>query len=491
MNIDGLIKTLLESCLDAAVLTDPEFGVLYWNPQANRLFQWEADDVAGKSLIDLVVPPDRRKEFQDHFAQSINSELESTEPTTAEFCMQDAAGRELRLETTLGTGEYQGRRIHFAYFRKVSKPQTEFLGRASHEIRTPLNSITGFSQILLKLLEEGKVDESFTRYLRLVVESGEQLAEVIGNVLDLSQLESGTAEIRKEAFDLKVVVKSLVTIFASQAREKGIDLDYFMDETINRPAVSDRRKLNQVLTCLLSNAVKYTESGRVTLGCKKKDDGILFQVNDTGPGIPPAKLAHIFEPFGSGSLPGKPEKSGAGLGLAVAKKAADILGGKLWAESELNQGSRFYFWAPMEFGTEQADASSPKRPVKFLAGQKVLLVDDNEKSLLLTRLFLNRMGLEPETAVNGVEAVEKAVALQPDLILMDTQMPLMDGLQATGELRKKTETKNTPIIGISAHVGWEHEEAGLRAGLTAYLTKPLQYKKLETACQKFLKKRTG
>ncbi len=512
MEIDGFIKTLLESCPDAAVLTDPEFRIIFWNREADRLFKWKAREVLGQSLAEVVVPSARRKEFNDHFARSMDSEPETAESAWAGFCFQDKTGLELTLEATTGAAENQGRRICFAYFRgaskiknleeallekdqnvqKAEKAKTEFLARASHEIRTPLNSIIGFSDILLKMLEEGKVDESFAGYLRLIVESGEQLAGVIGNVLDLSKLESGTSEIREEAFDLKVVVKSLVTIFASQAREKGVELNYFMDENIKGPLVSDRKKLNQILTCLLSNAIKYTESGRATLGCQRKDNGILFQVNDTGPGIAPEKLAKIFEPFGSGGDSDKPEKAGAGLGLAVAKKAAEVLRGKIWAESKLNQGSRFYFWIPLGLEAAEDDGSpaETESPAKFLAGQKVLLVDDNEKSLLLTQLFLNRMGLKPETAVNGVEAVEKAVALQPDLILMDTQMPLMDGLEATRELRKKAETQNIPIIGISAHAGWEHEDAGMRAGLTAYLAKPLQYKKLETACRKFLKKAT-
>jgi signal transduction histidine kinase len=231
---------------------------------------------------------------------------------------------------------------------KANKAKSLFLANMSHEIRTPLNAITGFSNILYKLYKQDRINEKFEEYLEIILKSGSNLTEVINNILDLSKIESGKMETTKETMDLKVVVKGLNAIFKNSMTVKGISFNYYYDDEIPNSIYSDRVKLNQILTNLLGNAQKFTDTGKVELKVQKENGSILFSVTDTGIGIPSDKLGSIFNIFEQVDGSMTRDYGGSGLGLALTKKMAERLGGEIWVESQVKKGSSFYFRLPIE-----------------------------------------------------------------------------------------------------------------------------------------------
>ena len=369
----------------------------------------------------------------------------------------------------------------------ANKAKSEFLSNTSHEIRTPLNAITGFSKILLKMLKKKQINEKFEEFLNLIIKSGNNLSEVINNVLDLAKIESGKVRVHKIGFDLRIVIKSLIAIFKYQALEKGINLNYYFDFQIKNYVFSDRVKINQIITNLLSNAIKFTDSGDVILEVKKSNDLLLFSVTDTGIGIKAERLNSIFKEFEQVDSSTTWTNRGSGLGLSICKHLVELLGGNISAESQEGKGSRFTVTLPLEEIEVIKDEEEPMDDLVFSKENKVLLVEDNKENMLLAKTILNDLGIEPETAENGELAIEKAVKISPDLIFMDVQMPVMDGLEAAKRLRKNPQTKSIPIIGMSAHALSEHEMEGKIAGFTDYLTKPIDFQKFSKVCLKYLK----
>jgi PAS domain S-box-containing protein len=501
------IAKIIESALDAIIMIDCDGEIIAWNNQAEIIFGWTEDESIGKNLANLIIP----KEYQQAHRDGLKKYLETGEGqvlnTRIEITAIRKFGQEFPVELSI-TPIVHGDNVNFSGFirdltekkksekklqdatkaaQASSKAKSEFLANTSHEIRTPLNAITGFSGILLKLLKQDKVDEDFEQYLGIIVRSGENLTEVINNVLDLSKIESGKMELHKEPFDLKVVIKSLVSIYKHQAMVKGIELEYRYDKNLEGLIISDRVKLNQILTNLIGNAIKFTEKGIINIEVQKQDNKIHFTVKDSGIGISNDKVDIIFNAFEQADSSTTRNYGGSGLGLAITKKMTELLGGRIGLESIEGKGSEFYFDIPFEEVAKTENISAENHEISFSSNNKILLVEDNEENLLLVQVLLKGFGLKPILARNGVEAIQKAKESSPDLILMDVQMPEMDGLQATKQIREINGIKNTPIVGLSAHAMKEHEEDAFEVGMDDYLTKPLDSEKLEKILIKHLK----
>ncbi|MZH01926.1 MAG: PAS domain S-box protein [Nitrospinae bacterium] len=501
------ISKIIESALDAIIMMDQHGKIITWNIQAEKIFGWSEQESIGKNLAELIIPG----KYQEAHRAGLQKYLETGEGrvlnTRVEITAIRKYGQEFPVELSV-TPIVHGDEVNFSGFirdltdkkqaerelqdaikaaQAASKAKSEFLANTSHEIRTPLNAITGFSNILLNLLKQKKVDEDFENYLNIIIRSGENLTEVINNVLDLSKIESGKMEIQKEPFDLKVVVKSLVAIYKHQAMEKGIDLEYSFDKNLECIIISDRVKLNQILTNLIGNSIKFTEKGFIHIDAKQQGNKILFTVKDSGIGIPKDRVDNIFNAFEQADSSMTREYGGTGLGLAITKKMAELLGGEIWLESMEQKGSSFYFTIPLERVVESTESDKEEPEVVFSNENKVLLVEDNEENLLLAQVILKTLGIKPLLARNGLEALDKTKEVSPDLILMDIQMPEMDGLKTTIILRESEEYKSLPIIGLSAHALKKHEDDALQAGMDGYLTKPIDSKKLTQICINYLK----
>lgn len=497
--------SIIKHAVDSIVTINESGEIKSVNPATLRTFQYFEKELIGFNLNTLI-PQSSPNHPNNHLLNKSGKILSNLVGKKHEFWGRRKDGKIIPLSSTVSDIILKNERFVTFFMRDISeqkhiekelqeatmeatassKAKSAFLANTSHEIRTPLNAITGFAHILLKLLKQNKIGKDFKRYLEIIISSGENLTEVINNVLSLCEIYSEKTNISKEPFDLKVVIKNLVSIYKKQALINGIDLEYRFDKELEGLIISDRLKLNQVLINLIDNSLKFTENGFIHLNVEKHEKNILFSVKDSGIGIPADKIAKILNPFEQADNSMTKNYGGAGLGLAITKEISESLGGKIWLESEEGNGSTFYFEAPLEKVETTSSSDQKDSTILYSDKNKILIVDDDENNLLLTKIILEDFGLSPIIARNGIEAIEVSINNSPDLILMDLQMPEMDGLEATRQIRNIENIKNIPIVGLSAHAMKEHEEDAFNAGLDDYLIKPLDFCKLKKVCLKYL-----
>ncbi len=372
----------------------------------------------------------------------------------------------------------EAQRLAFEAAEAANQAKTRFLSNMSHEIRTPLGVVQGFADLAL---EPNLAEADRNEYLLTIKRNAQNLTKLLGEILDLAKVEAGKIEIEKSRFSLTELISEIIEGMRLQAREKGISLALRVVQPFPQFVVSDITRLRQVVLNLVSNAVKFTERGGVELVATAREDGGLTQVEidvtDSGIGLSAAQRARLFEAFVQADSSTTRKYGGTGLGLNLSKRLAQALGGDLTLEwSEEGRGSTFKFYFDAGVLTKSdyaapAPAAAAIAGAKNLAGLRVLLVEDSiDNQLLLTR-YLKKTGANVEVASDGLEGVEKGAATAFDVILMDLQMPNLDGYEATRELRGRGLT--TPIVALTAHAMKEEMDRALSSGFTDYLTKPV------------------
>ena len=362
--------------------------------------------------------------------------------------------------------------------------KSQFLANMSHEIRTPLNGMLG----MVELLRQTEMNEQQQRYAETVTRSGTALLGLINDILDLSKIEAGKLELEHGGFDLAALVYETSDLFAEPARAKGLRLDVVLPDAVRMNLVGDQHRLRQVLINLLGNAVKFTTQGHVRLAVSQAEDrgatvGLKFEVSDTGIGISAAKQAMIFDAFAQADGSTTREFGGTGLGLSIAKQICAMMGGELGVQSEPGVGSTFWFTVTMRKGT-QASAAKPvtdaqRRPQPSAANGtkpvRVLLVEDNAVNMEVGRGLLQSLGCVVTSALDGQDAVEQYRPGSFDMVLMDLQMPRMDGFSATSAIRELQQRigDKTPVLALSAHALPGDRAKSLLAGFDDHLTKPV------------------
>ena len=372
---------------------------------------------------------------------------------------------------------------HFA-----SQAKGEFLANMSHEIRTPLNGIIGMSN----LLRDTKLTDKQGEFLRILRGSAEALLTVINDILDFSKIEAGRLEIVPVPMDLRHLASNAVEMLTNQARDKGLELRLEYDDATDSRFIGDASRVRQVLLNLLSNAIKFTESGYVEVRVRamKSNDSdtvVAISVEDTGIGIEENHLDIIFDQFSQADASTTRKFGGTGLGLAISRQLARMMGGDLSVESEVGKGSTFTLTLPLEIDSSPTDAEEP-HPIELvvtdgngnalpdnLAGLRILLVEDNPANQKAAVWMLERLGCHVEIADNGRLGYEMATAGDYHLVLMDMQMPEMDGIQATDAIRKAEETgSHIPIIAMTANVLDGDRQRCMEAGMDDYVSKPVE-----------------
>lgn len=368
----------------------------------------------------------------------------------------------------------------------ASRAKSEFLANMSHEIRTPLNAILGLAHLARQELSPGKARD----YLDKIDDAGKHLLHLINDVLDMSKLEAGHMKLEKAPFSLSRTAEVLVDCLAPRARESGLDLSLTIDADVPDRLIGDSLRLRQLLTNLVGNALKFTERGGVELHVALAEQTnlsgdqvrLLVSVKDSGIGIPPEARAHIFDSFRQADSSSTRRFGGTGLGLAICVEIVKLMRGTITCESEVGKGSTFRFTCLLEKDqpekTEEAEQQTAPPAEKTLAGRKVLAAEDNEINRLILSSLLESRGLLATLAENGSEALrlldEAWREGKPfELVLMDIQMPEMDGLTATRRLRDDERFRNVPVLAMTAHAFREDREKSLAAGMNAHLTKPI------------------
>ena len=373
----------------------------------------------------------------------------------------------------------------------ANQAKSEFLANMSHEIRTPMNGVLGMAQLLLAT----DLSPRQIRYAEMIRASGNSLLAVINDVLDFSKIEARKIEIERIDFDLHALLRECRDAFSPSADQKGLDLRLELDPRLPLHLQGAPSRLRQILNNLLGNAVKFTPKGSVLLRAAPVDPPdaasasvlIRFDIADTGIGIAPDKLGMLFEKFTQIDASTTRAYGGTGLGLAISKQLAELMGGRIGVDSSPGQGSTFWVVLPFASAADRPESAPTPAPVPAPAlppSLRILLAEDNEINRMLALGVLERLGLRADVAVDGQEAVD-AVARHPyDVVLMDVQMPRLDGLEATRRIRASGSA--VPIVALTAHSMQGDRERCLAAGMDDYLSKPLDFSRLASVLSRWL-----
>jgi signal transduction histidine kinase/DNA-binding response OmpR family regulator len=424
----------------------------------------------------------------EYLGESFNRMIETLAASQAEIQQnQDLLEERIRQRT-----EELGQAMQSAL--EASHAKSEFLANMSHELRTPMNGLLG----MLDLVLDSGLNGDQREQLEIAQRCAYSLLALLNDILDLSKIEAGKMVLEKIPFDMRSVIEDCIKSHVAKAVQKRIDLRFQCEASPHLDVLGDPLRVRQIVANLLSNAIKFTDHGSVcvTLSAVPRADGrveVKFQVTDTGTGIPADKLPAIFEKFtqADGSITRR--YGGTGLGLAITQRLVDMHGGEIRVESEVGQGSTFSVTLPCEAAPVVAKAPAPKKvettpDLSDASGARLLVVEDNLVNQKVVLAVLRKKGFRMEVANDGREALTKLEAPDAayDLVLMDVQMPVLDGLEATRCIRRNPRWDRLPIIAMTAHAMNGDRERCIEAGMDAYISKPVQPAHLIATIEKHL-----
>ncbi len=492
-------KSVVEEGSDIIFIVNYEGLILYCN-NSTRELGYKESNLIGKNFFDYIEPSirsDFKKEFQ------ISTQRRFTEAVEFQFMCKDKSYKFFEFNSInlkqkdglngliLDCRDISQRKKVAEELMRAQKTKELFLANISHEIRTPINGIAGMAD----LLNQNPTAEDQTLYLKAIKTAAENLKVIINDILDLASIESGKLKFEKINFNLDETIRSLVDTFRLQSHEKGVMLEYKMDPKIPELLIGDPVRLNQILINLISNALKFTHQGsiKISVGLEKiisKDYHLKFEIKDTGIGIPKSKLKTIFESFSQADASVTRKYGGTGLGLTIVRQLVQLQHGSIKVSSQENEGSTFTVIIPYKIGAKDQQTNKEKITVSKihpLKNASILLVEDNDINRLYAGSILKMWGCPFDTAENGEVAIEKIKNFHFDLILMDIQMPVMDGFEATKVIRSwKNEKSKIPIIALTANATQKAVDICISIGMNDCLTKPFTQDDLLKILDKYL-----
>ena len=451
------------------------------NEACANLHGYKRQEMIGMSVFDTI-PPDHIEKSQENLQLYLNGKID---PLDSFVYTHDK--EKIPVEISVAEIIYNEQKCNLIFLYDISqRKETEkklnearelaertaefkslFLANMSHEIRTPMNAMIGFTDLLKKT----NLSEEQTEYVDIISKSGQDLLVIINDVLDLSKIEAGKLKLRPRPFNIIEVASRLIRLHKNAAKEKQIELKLEIGGDIPDQIYLDDTRLSQILNNLISNAIKFTEKGTVLLSVDIQEE-LKIEVKDTGIGIPEKDLESIFENFNQVDSSLQRKYAGTGLGLSIVSQLTELMGGEISVSSEVGRGSVFKLHFPLSEIPEKDDISEfQKRKEIATADLKVLICEDNPINVKLASKILHDLGIHYEIATNGKYAVEKVKSFDPDVVLMDLQMPEMDGYEATKAIR---EFSSVPIIAMSAHVLEDEQRKCEEHGMSGFIPKPFK-----------------
>lgn len=486
-------ETIFESTKDAIIIANESFIIVEFNKKATELFGIEIQE---KNFLNELFSIKNEFNIEDIFNQ-----LKIKQELTIEWIAKSVdSKKEFPVQTSLSLSKWDGKSAIVAIIRDFSdyknfqsqliaakekaeesdKLKTAFLQNISHEIRTPMNAIIGFSQLLNspQITEEKKKS-----FVSIIINSSNQLLSIIDDIISISAIETNQMKVNIEKVCVNNLIIDLFTIFKPQTNTRKISLFTKQQLSDKQSEIyTDKIKLVQILTNLLSNALKFTNEGHIEYGYSLKEDKLEFYVKDTGIGIPLNIQEIIFERFRQADISTNRSYGGTGLGLSISKGYVELLGGKIWVESEPNKGSKFFFTIPYKIANQDEKNKTEKKEIL------ILVAEDEEFNFLYIEEILKDLNVKLIHAKDGQDAIEKFEKnIDIELILMDIKMPKIDGYQAAKIIKK--QNKNITIIALTAYA-LENEIERFKDIFDNYFTKPINEKDLKKYLIKYIQQIT-
>lgn len=483
--------SLLDQLESAIIASNNQREIVYWNQYAEKLLGWTKEEVLGRLVEEVLIDEDERKNQERRISRL---DQDKRWEGDLEVLHQDGHTIPIHASSTRLQG-HQQQEIGYAFVcfnmsvqvrvknrlqkakdkaEKAAVAKQDFLSTMSHEIRTPLNVVIGMARLLID--EDPKPEQ--LEYLKSLQFSANNLLVIINDILDFSKIEAGKVKLEKINFSIHEVVEGVMSAFLFRAEEKGISLKCVIDEAVPERIIGDQVRLTQVLNNLVSNAIKFTEQGFVSihvkpLNARGEHVDVSFEVRDSGIGISQDKIRTIFNSFTQATSDTTRKFGGTGLGLTICKRLVELQGGSIQVKSKEDIGSNFGFTLTYRKANQQAPQPLPENEEYRLNDVRLLLVEDNPSNRMVACSFLGKMGVQVSVAENGQEALQSVQSQNFDIILMDLQMPLMDGYEATQAIRELGgKYENLPIIALTADVVSDAKDRVLKAGMDDYLSKP-------------------
>lgn len=484
-NSERRLRTMLEiSPIAVRIVRNSDLKVLFVNQAFANMIHSNMDEVVGINPAQFY---DNPQDLMD-----ITEELAKNQPVINRMlALKDVNGQKFWALSSLSNMDYEGEETSVGWFYDVTpiiraqrqaeeanQSKSDFLANMSHEIRTPMNAIIGLSHLCLQTA----LNDRQRDYVSKMHYSARALLGIINDILDFSKIEAGRLELENTDFNLQTTLANLDSLIGHLAREKNLEFEFHVDSNIPKYLFGDSNRLRQVLLNLAGNAVKFTKVGSVkilvTMRRKRKDKVELqFCVSDTGIGLSTEQIDHLFQPFTQADSSTSRKFGGTGLGLAICKRLVEMMDGDIWVESKPDKGSDFKFTAKFGIGKEsgetKADSDAFPNAHLNLVNKYILLVEDNPFNQQVAKELLENIGVKVTVANNGQEALQELAKRPYDIVLMDVQMPVMDGYEATRNIRATPDISTQCVIAMTANAMPEDRQRCLSAGMDDFITKPI------------------